>query len=66
MKPNEEIFKDISKNLEYFDYLKIRIHTNSFYKIAYHWRKYIKRKKALLEEEEKKKMKKKTKGKKGS
>ena len=41
----------IKRNLLYFDKLKLRVHTDSQIKIAYHWRKYKKErdfKRALL------------------
>jgi hypothetical protein len=34
----------IKRNLQYFDKLRLKVHTDSQIKIAYHWRKYKKAK----------------------
>ena len=51
LRPNKESFDRIDKKLSLFIGLKHNLHTDCQTKIAYSWRKYIKKKKARLAKE---------------
>lgn len=51
LRPNEESFTIIDNKLEYFESLKHKLLTDCQIKIAYSWRKYIKKKRIRLAKE---------------